>query len=179
MNQTGSLFQKKNIPNMISCIRFLSFILFFLPPLSVPFLIVFFLLTATDALDGFLARKMGVDGPLGAKMDSLGDLFLFAVTLICILPFLWNNLPRIIWFFVGAAILIRIMLYVASFFRDRKLLATHAFLNKATSVMLFLLPFATLLSSLPFTIFSFLIALTADAAAVLETVRFFAKKKEN
>ena len=66
-----------NLPNLFSIFRLVA----------APFLIYiawcgrhnFFLVLlaislVTDAIDGFIARKMGVVSDLGAKLDSLGDL---------------------------------------------------------------------------------------------------------
>jgi len=50
----------------------------------VSFLIVYFVCGATDAADGFIARKYNAQTALGAKLDSFGDFLFFGVALFSV-----------------------------------------------------------------------------------------------
>lgn len=66
----------KNIPNIISLLRIalipVLFVLFFLD-LFIAAAVFFVLLSLTDSLDGFLARKYGVVSDIGKFLDPIAD----------------------------------------------------------------------------------------------------------
>ncbi len=65
----------KNLPNFITAMRMVGTVALLLTePLSVCFYVVYALTGITDALDGFIARKLKVTSELGAKLDSAADL---------------------------------------------------------------------------------------------------------
>ena len=47
----------------------------------------------TDALDGWLARKLRCESAFGAKLDSVADLLFYAVMIFRILPILVSIFP--------------------------------------------------------------------------------------
>ena len=47
------------------------------------FLILLAISLVTDAIDGFIARKLGMTSELGAKLDSLGDLAIYFTVPLC------------------------------------------------------------------------------------------------
>ena len=130
------------IPNIITSIRLLgAIILIFLKPLSIPFYIVYVICGASDAIDGFAARKLGGVTEFGSKLDSVSDLSFFGVSLIKLLPLLYAVLPNLIWNFVVIVIVARVVFYIINYIHKKELLASHTYLNKATTVMLFFIPF--------------------------------------
>lgn len=66
----------KNVPNIISLLRIalipVLFVLFFLN-LYIAAAVFFVLLSLTDSLDGFLARKYGVVSDVGKFLDPIAD----------------------------------------------------------------------------------------------------------
>jgi CDP-diacylglycerol--glycerol-3-phosphate 3-phosphatidyltransferase len=85
----------KNIPNLLSIFRlaaapFLLCIAWFGKQNA--FLVLFAISLATDAIDGFIARKLDMTSELGAKLDSLGDLAVDLTVPLCA----WWLCPEII-----------------------------------------------------------------------------------
>jgi CDP-diacylglycerol--glycerol-3-phosphate 3-phosphatidyltransferase len=85
----------KSIPNILSVLRIL------LAPVLVClawfghknyFLIVLVMGLLTDALDGYLARKLNATSETGAKLDSIGDLCMYVILPLCA----WWLWPEII-----------------------------------------------------------------------------------
>ena len=87
-----------NVADIITLLRISgTVLLLFLKPLSVKFFLIYALTGITDVLDGWVARRLKIDGDFGAKLDSVADLLFYAVMLSRILPILWDLLPYIIW----------------------------------------------------------------------------------
>lgn len=126
------------IPNAITALRLVAaVILIFIEPLSLPYLIIYTIGGISDAIDGFVARKLGGETEFGAKLDSVSDIAFYLVTMLKILPMLYLELPCNIWYFAGAVILLRIIMYIINALIEKELLASHTYLNKAQSLMLF------------------------------------------
>ncbi len=86
----------KNIPNIISCLRIASApILLYLAyiGLRLPFLVILIMALATDALDGYVARRFDAATNLGAKLDSFGDMAIYFAMPWCA----WWLLPQIVY----------------------------------------------------------------------------------
>lgn len=68
---------KKHLANFISCIRIVGslILLIFFNEFSTTFLIIYAICALTDALDGFVARKLNTCSVLGVTLDSVGDAF--------------------------------------------------------------------------------------------------------
>ena len=78
----------KRLPNLLSCSRIaLSLALLFLMESPIRFAIVYLLCGLSDLADGFLARRLGAQTALGAKLDSLGDFFFYGVWLFVLIAF--------------------------------------------------------------------------------------------
>lgn len=96
------------------------------------------LLTASflsDAIDGFLARRLKITSERGAFLDSLGDVLLLAVSIIGTFwfehqLFIENKLPILI--VLGLYTILSIIVY----FKYRRPSSFHTFLAKATFVLL-------------------------------------------
>jgi len=129
----------KYIPNMLSLFRILfSFSL----PLShrnpVLFIAFYFLLGATDALDGKLARHYHWQSGLGVKLDGLGDAVFFLCAFVSMLlpPRLEFNVPKTL-ITAGAAILIKLIVLLLTRIRFQEWNGMHTYLNKFFGSLLF------------------------------------------
>ncbi len=75
-----------NIPNILSTLRIIiAPILLYLAWFGHKNYFIIFLVTAllTDALDGFLARKLNATTKTGAKLDSIGDMAIYVAVPFC------------------------------------------------------------------------------------------------
>lgn len=79
INKLNSLY--KNLPNIISLIRILMVpVLIYLAvsQQAMTFIVVLIFTALTDALDGFLARRLKLVSELGAQLDSWGDFLVYS-----------------------------------------------------------------------------------------------------
>ncbi len=75
-----------SLPNILSALRLLSVpVLVFLAwaDLGREFTILFVCALLTDLADGYLARRLGVESELGARLDSWGDFAVYTATPVC------------------------------------------------------------------------------------------------
>ncbi len=94
------------LPTILTLFR-LIFSLFFLPVILVNFIpynsltincvltIIFILVAITDLLDGYFARKLGLESEMGKVLDPIADKFMFYSTLVALLA-----VDRIFYFWV-------------------------------------------------------------------------------
>jgi CDP-diacylglycerol--glycerol-3-phosphate 3-phosphatidyltransferase len=127
-----------NVPNVLSVYRIAAapailYGLFSSHRMLFAWLIIINL--ATDALDGFIARRWKMETSLGAKLDSIGDLttdFLALLGLVVLeQPFVRSHmLPMglLFGFYVAAQIL--------SLLRFRRLISLHLYSSKLTTILL-------------------------------------------
>ena len=125
--------------NLITILRILaSAALLFCPALSPAFFAVYIFAGITDALDGFVARRTGTASDLGAKLDTVADLVLAAVCLCKLLPIL--DLPGWLYGWIAFIALIKVVNIVSGYVVKKGFVSLHTPMNKATGVLLFLLP---------------------------------------
>ena len=132
----------------VTSLRIAASLFLLFPPLgSAGFLAVYALTGLTDALDGWLARKTGTASDFGAKLDSIADLFFYAILLLRLFPELWQRLPAEIWYAVALIILVRLAAYAAAAIKYHRFASLHTWLNKLTGGAVFLLPLALTVST--------------------------------
>ncbi len=126
------------IPNIISLLRIASVpILLILAWYQFPitFLILFTIALATDALDGYLARKLNQITDLGTKLDTWGDTAMYFTAPICgywLWPDLVNkDIITILIFWI--AFIIPIIFAVSKFGR---MPSYHTILAKINTILL-------------------------------------------
>lgn len=138
---------KWNVADTITAVRIAASLLLLALPLdTIAFYVVYGLTGLTDALDGWLARKMGIASAFGAKLDSIADLLFYGVLLFRLFPVLWAELPGVIWYAVAGILLVRLAAYLTAAVRFHSFAALHTRLNKLTGAALFLLPWVRLVS---------------------------------
>lgn len=169
---------KKNLANLITCTRIIATaVLLFLEVLTKPFYMVYVWCGLSDVLDGFVARFTKTASSFGSKLDTVSDLFFYSVTLYKIWPYLHKNNPAFVQILIYAIIFYRILLYIAGGFIKKTLVSRHTYINKATGLALFFLPF--LAESKYLTAYCLFILTLGYAASVNETVYIFRKGKED
>ena len=130
------------IPNALTFTRLVgAIVLIFIKPMTLPFLVIYSIAGFTDAIDGYVARKLHQESEFGSKLDSVSDLTFYAVMLIKTFPFLYSGLPKKIWIFVGAVILFRLFMYIVNAVVKKEILTSHSYLNKASGLLIFGLPY--------------------------------------
>ena len=112
-------------------------LLLFIEPLSPLFIAVYTFTGVTDALDGFIARKFGTVSETGARLDSIADILFYTISLARIMPALWRNLPKTIWYVVGLLLFVRALGYAVDAFKNHRFASLHTYLNKATGFLVF------------------------------------------
>ncbi|MGN1014392.1 MAG: CDP-alcohol phosphatidyltransferase family protein [Butyricicoccus sp.] len=130
----------KYFANIITIARLIAApMLLFTEPLLPPFYALFLFCGITDMLDGAVARKTHSESKLGAVLDSIADIVFVIVCLITLLPMI--TFPFFLWIWIGIIALIRVINLVSGYLYHLKLVMLHTYANKATGLLLFLLPF--------------------------------------
>ncbi len=127
---------KKHLPNMFSCIRIIGALILLIgfEDFTVPFLIIYGISAATDAIDGYLARKFDCCSMLGVTLDTIGDLLIGMAPVKVIV---WQQLYKgHEWFFImiGAAIFFFLCSATLSQIKFKKFTFPHTYLDKLLGV---------------------------------------------
>lgn len=129
----------KWIANAISIARiFLILTLFFIRPLSVGFFVIYIICGISDMLDGYIARKLGIQSKFGEKLDSVADLIMVAVLIIILYPII--NIPPTVTYWIIGIVIIRMLSIIIVFVKYKMFGILHTVGNKVTGLMLFLFP---------------------------------------
>jgi CDP-diacylglycerol--glycerol-3-phosphate 3-phosphatidyltransferase len=127
----------KHIPNILSASRIaLCLPLLLADAMTVPFWVLYVIAGTTDMLDGFLARRWGVEGKFGARLDSLAD-FVFVLAVGYKL-FPWLKLPTALWMMIGVIALVKMVNAISSYVINHKIAFLHTKANKLTGFLLFI-----------------------------------------
>lgn len=133
---------KKAIPNIITSIRIIgALVLIFLESLSLPFFIVYAVCGASDALDGFAARKLNAQSKVGSILDSVSDLIFYFVMAVKIFPTMQRLLSIGNWIVILVPIALQLVAYIICLIRFRCFSSLHTYANKMTSFAVFFFPF--------------------------------------
>lgn len=130
------------IPNVITSVRIVgSFVLFFLKIHTLPFLIVYGVCGVSDALDGFVARRTKTTSDFGKRLDSVSDLLFYLMMAYKMLGELLDTLHPIVTWTVFGLLFIRVLLYIGTALKFKTFLSSHSIFNKATGLVVFLIPY--------------------------------------
>lgn len=156
----------QKLPTLLSISRIpLSIGMIFTPAFSIPFFVLYTLAGATDALDGFLARKLNACTKTGAIIDSIADIVFFVISLIKI--FTAITIPFWLWICMAVIVFIRLVNIIIGFITQKKLVLLHTIANKITGGLIFLFPYSLTFADVKY------------AAIPICTMAFFAAGYEN
>ena len=165
---------KKHIANIITSSRIvLSLPILLIPLTSAWFYALYLLCGLSDMIDGTVARKMGSASEFGARLDTVSDFVFMVVALIKFVPHL--HIPIWLWIWIGVIAMMKLGNVAWGFVRTKKFISPHTVLNKATGLLLFLLPvtisFIEPTYTLPF------VCTVATIAAIHEVYDTYSEKK--
>ena len=127
----------KHIPNILSATRIaLCLPLLLVDAMTMPFWMLYVIAGTTDMLDGFLARRWGVESKFGARLDSLAD-FVFVLAVGYKL-FPWLKLPATLWMMIGLIALVKMVNAVSAYLVRQRIEFLHTKANKLTGFLLFI-----------------------------------------
>lgn len=141
-----------------------SIVLLFCPVFSPAFYVFYIAAGLSDMLDGFVARKINTASRFGARLDTIADFVLVVVCLIKLLPIL--NIPAWLYIWIGIIALIKVVNIVSGFAVQKRFVAVHSAMNKATGALLFLLPLT--ISTVPVKTSVIVVCAAATFAAIQE-----------
>ena len=127
----------KQIPNILSASRIaLCLTLLLVDAMTLPFWVLYLIAGLTDILDGFLARRWGVESKFGARLDSLAD-FVFVLAVGYKL-FPWLKLPATLWMMIGLIALVKASNAFSVYLVKQRIEFLHTKANKLTGFLLFI-----------------------------------------
>ena len=130
---------RKYIANILTIYRiFGSVLLLPLPVFSVEFYIIYLLCGFSDMIDGTIARKTNSASKFGGQLDTIADLVFVVVSLFKLLPAI--HIPQWLWIWIGVIAVIKISNIIWGYVSKKQFVSLHTIMNKATGLLLFLLP---------------------------------------
>lgn len=115
--------------------------LFFTPPLSAVFFVVYTLSGISDVLDGFAARRLGAVSEFGSRLDSTADIIFYLAMITRLFPVLFAALPLFIWICTGIFTAVRITAYLTAALKFGQFASLHTYLNKVSTLSVFFVPY--------------------------------------
>ena len=155
----------KHIANILTGWRILgSLLLLFFPAFSTEFYITYLLCGFSDMIDGTIARKTNSASKFGSQLDTIADLIFVVVSLFKLLPAI--HIPQWLWIWGGVIAVIKISNIIWGYFSKKEFISLHTRMNKATGLLLFILPMTIPLWELKYT--SIVVCLIATFSAIEE-----------
>ena len=128
-----------HIANILTGYRILgSILLLFFPAFSVAFYIIYLFCGFSDMIDGTIARKTNSISKFGSQLDTIADLVFAVVSMIRLLPAI--HIPQWLWMWGGVIAVIKISNIIWGYVSQKQFISLHTIMNKATGLLLFLLP---------------------------------------
>ena len=151
--------------NAITIFRIADSIALLLCPVFSPAFYVFYIMAGvSDMLDGFVARKTNSSNRFGARLDTIADFVFVVICLIKLLPIL--SIPAWLYVWIGIIAFIKAVNIVSGFAVQKTFISVHSAMNKATGVLLFLLPLT--IPVLPLKYSAIVVCAIATFAAIQE-----------
>ena len=156
----------RHIPNIITLSRIpMAVALPFVQSSPAVFWTLYLLCGLSDVLDGAVARLAGTVSRLGERLDTIADIIFVAVWIVLFIPAI--DVGRWLWIWTGVIALIKVVNVISGLAMKKGFVAKHTLANKATGILLFLLPMVILWESIkgPYLV---LVCLLATFAAIQE-----------
>jgi len=159
------------IPNILSISRIVASILllFFFDNLKA-FIPLYLFAGISDILDGFLARRFKVESSSGARLDSIGDTFFFIILLVYLFIAQQDIMLRYIIPIIAIAA-VKLSSILIGLIKFRKLTMLHTIANKATGLLVYLIPLFIWLGVNQFITFIIVIALLAATEEMIILIK--------
>ena len=137
----------------------------FVQPSPAVFWTLYLLCGLSDVLDGAVARSTGTASRLGERLDTIADIIFVAVWIVLFISAI--DVGRWLWIWTGVIALIKVVNAISGLAMKKGFLAKHTLANKATGILLFLLPMVILweVIKVPYIV---LVCLLATFAAIQE-----------
>ena len=127
----------KRIPDLLSASRIvLCLPLLLVDAMTMPFWVLYLIAGITDMLDGFLARRWGVESKFGARLDSMADFVFVLVVGYKLFP--WLKLPTALWMMIVLIALVKMINAISSYVVKHRIEFLHTTANKLTGFLLFI-----------------------------------------
>ena len=151
--------------NIITSCRVLcSILMLFFQIASIPFYVLYLFCGLSDVLDGIVARKKYTASAFGARLDTFADFIFVVILLIKILSEF--DVPIWLWIWIVVIGGIKIVTVIWGFVLTKRLIVEHTLLNKATGVLLFLLPLSLIWIELKYS--AIVVCVVATISAIQE-----------
>ena len=157
---------KRHIPNIITLSRIpMAVALPFVQSSPAVFWTLYLLCGFSDVLDGAVARSTGTVSRLGERLDTIADIIFVAMWMLLFIPAI--DVGRWLWIWTGVIALIKVVNVISGLAMKKGFVAKHTPANKATGILLFLLPMVILweVIKVPYIV---LVCLLATFAAIQE-----------
>lgn len=129
----------KHIPNSISILRLaLSCILFFVMDNVTLLFTLYILCGISDVADGYIARRMKAETNLGAKLDSIADVALYAFIVFMLIS--WTNMlsDKIVLYTLALIIIIKSANLFITRIKFKQWNILHTLGNKSIGLIVYL-----------------------------------------
>lgn len=137
----------RHVPNAITLSRMLLSVICLLSYRTEwLFITLYIICGASDALDGYIARRTGTATAFGAKADSLADLLMFGM-IIAVILMKSRDTVHLVVPLLAAAALIRAANAAVAFFRYSSFVILHTWGNKITGFLIFVSPLLLITSA--------------------------------
>ena len=156
----------RHIPNIITLSRIpIAVALPFVQSSPAVFWTLYLLCGLSDVLDGAVARLAGTASRLGERLDTIADIISVAMWMVLFIPAI--NVDRWLWIWTGVIALIKVVNVISGLAMKKGFVAKHTPANKATGILLFILPMVILweVIKVPYIV---LVCLLATFAAIQE-----------
>ena len=112
-------------------------------------------------VDGTIARKTNTTSKLGSQFDTIADLIFLVVSMFKLLPEI--HIPQWLWIWGGVIAVIKISNIIWGWISKKQFVSLHTILNKATGLLLFLLPLTISLMELKYIAIAVCVVATLSA----------------
>ena len=131
------LIPKSPTPNILSASRIvLCLPLLLVDAMTILFWMLYVIAGMTDMIDGFLARRWGVESKFGARLDSMADFVFVLAVGYKLFPCL--KLPVTLWMMIGIIALVKIVNAISAYIVRHRIEFPHTKANKLAGFLLFI-----------------------------------------